>query len=193
MASWFSLGFADFTLVALIGILTGAISGWFSKYIFPKWLQEKKHELEDQSEMHRFQIKRQELMFDREFAAAEKLFVFYENAMSFQAGPYDDDPDHFGSIAAPKLGEWGVQITELIKENGTVLSDPTLKRLRRARHFARLGDTSWAEDKPEDNGPDYSPSKSTMDYLSEFAKNLDAAREQARADLTTGRVGRGEN
>ena len=185
MASWFQLGIADFTVVGLIGLLSGAIGGWFAKYLFPKLLQERKHELEDRSETHRFRLKRHELLFEREFSAVEKLFVFYESTLSFQAGPYDDDPDHFGSIVAPSLGGIDEQLTALIKNHGTVLSDETLDLLHSARSEARLGFTSYCEDiAPADTGPDYSPSKSTMKHLRAFADHLYGARQQARADLS---------
>lgn len=191
MASWFALGFADFTVVGLIGLITGAVGGWFSKYLFPKLLQERKHELEDRSETHRFRLKRHDLLFEREFSAVETLFILYETTLSFQAGPYDDDPEHLGSIIAPSLGAIDEQLTKFIKNHGTVLSDKTLEHLRSARSEARLGFTSYCEDiAPNDGGPDYSPSETTMNHLVKFATRLGDAREHARADLAEGALAR---
>lgn len=191
MMSWFQLGIADFTLLGAIGGVSAIIGGWFSRYFFPKLLQDRRHTLEDRSETHRFRLKRQELLFDRELVAVEKLFVLHETAFGIQAGPYDDDPDFWGSTIAPSLGEWDEVLTRFIKNHGTVLSDETLAHIHGARTAARLGFTSYCEDiAPSGEVPDYSPGATTIKYMKEFASELFDARRQSRTDLAIGSLGR---
>lgn len=183
MASWFSLGLADFTLVALIGILAGAIGGWFSKYWFPSVLQHQRHELDIKSETHRAEMKRREMLFASELKAAESLLSFVDHALDQFAGPDHDDPDLYYDGIARDFESLEKKISLLVRKHEAALPDAAVDLLKTARTEAKRGSHSYARDEQGTDVPTFDLSDHTIAHATKLEGCLREASATARSDL----------
>lgn len=186
MASWFSLGLADFTLVALIGIVTGAIGGWFSKYWFPSLLQRQRHELDIKSEIHRVEMKRREMLFESELHAAENLLSFVDHALDQFAGPDHDEPDIYYDGIARNFHSLEEKISLLVRKHEAALPDAAVDHLKTARMEAKRGSYSYALDGQDSEAPTFDLSDQTIAHAKKLEGCLREASASARSDLRKG-------
>lgn len=93
-----------------------------SGYVFPKWLQKQKSELEVEAEKLRFKLEHQELTFERELLAAEEVFRLHDSILGTPRFP---DPDWSDAqiLIADKFGNLENQTTKFLGKHGVAISE----------------------------------------------------------------------
>lgn len=183
---WLATEIGKLSLLGVYGLIAGAVGSLLSSYIFPKWLQKQKSELEVEAEKLRFKLKRQELMFDRELLAAEEFFRLHDSILGTPRFP---DPDWSDAqvIIADKFGSLEDQITKFLDKHGVAISESTSKSLTSARHIANQGSFDVAQETSEgEYEPGQYPGKIVQKAVDDFWKRIEEARKQIREDLSNG-------
>lgn len=183
---WLATEIGKLSLLGVYGLVAGAVGSLLSGYVFPKWLQKQKSDLEVEAEKLRFKLKRQELMFERELLAAEEFFRLHDSILGTPRFP---DPDWSDAqiIIADKFGVLEDQITTFLDKHGVAISESTSTSLTSARHIANQGSFDVAQETSEgEYEPGQYPSKIVQKAVDEFWERIEEARKQMREDLSNG-------
>lgn len=186
---WMTGELARLGLLGIYGLLAGGVGGLLSGYIFPKWLQNHKSELDVQAERLRFKLKRQEMMFTRELEAAEAFFRLHDLILGTARVP---DPDWSDGqiIIAEKFVALEGQLTKFLQKHGVAISEAATDYVKAARGHANQGSFAVGRDTTEgEYKPGQDPSKEVKDYVEAFWANIEDARKQMRKDLDWGSLG----
>ncbi|WP_239806393.1 hypothetical protein [Croceicoccus hydrothermalis] len=183
---WLATEIGKLSLLGIYGLIAGAAGSLLSGYIFPKWLQKQKSELEVEAEQLRFKLKRQELMFERELKAAEDFFRLYDKILGLPRVP-DADWSEGQLIIAEKFYGLESQLTKFLNKHEVAISERSSKSLASARHIANQGSFDVAQETSEgEYEPGQYPGQIVQKAVDEFWERIEEARKQIREDLSNG-------
>jgi hypothetical protein len=183
--------------VGVLGTAAGVVGGFVAKHIaseiiethkgeLAKELEKYKSELNGVADRNRLFLKRQELMFDREYAAASDFYMFFDGVLPRPRFPEMDWSEAQEDIAED-FGLNAMKLGKIIESHSASLSVATLEKLKKARRLADEGLFAVGEDTGGDSyGPNLYPSDNVRAKVDEFYALLKDIEKQIRHNLERG-------
>lgn len=195
------MGWGDVLKVvaALGGIATvaGAVAAFIGNLVSSRIVQAHKAKLDEQLETHkgllvreadrhRLWLKRQELMFEREYAAASEFFKLFNSILPEPWAPDLDWPE-----VQPRIAENFIKHERSLKAfldtHSASLSKEARELIGSAKHRANEGSFEVAQETEEgEYEPDSYPSDRVCKIVDQFFDDLRNAEERLRLDLQKG-------
>ncbi|WP_299654147.1 hypothetical protein [uncultured Jannaschia sp.] len=180
-----------------IASISAAVSGFVGRIVITRivesyksklnlQLEKYKSELASLADRQRLLLKRQELMFEKEYAAASDFFRFYSGVVPDPWAPDLDWSDAQAEIAG-NFHKHASELKKFLAVHTASISQPTLMTLESA--FASANDGIFKvgmDTHGEDYGHELTPSQDVRQSVDEFYNFLKAANKQIRADLEGG-------
>lgn len=149
-------------------------------------LERYKSELASLADRQRLLLKRQELMFEKEYAAASDFFRFFSGVVPDPWAPDLDWSDAQAEIAGD-FHKHASELKKFLAVHTASISQDALKMIEGAIASANDGIFKVGMDTHgEDYGHELTPSQEVKKSVDEFYNSLKAANKQIRADLEGG-------
>jgi len=180
-----------------IGVLSAGISAWIGTIVSSRVIQRQKAKLDEQLETHkdmllreadqnRLMLKRQELMFEREFEAAAAFLKVHGSVVPDAWAPDLDWSDAQVRIAE-NLSSHERRLKKLLDQHSVALSKEARKLIGSAKAEANSGSFEVAQETKEgDYQPGDYPSQTVCKIVDEFHALMEKAETQVREDLKAG-------
>lgn len=180
-----------------VGVVSAGISAWIGTIVSSRVIQRQKAKLDEQLETHkdallreadqnRLLLKRQELMFEREFVAAVAFLKVQSSVVPDAWAPDLEWPDAQRRIAE-KLGSHQMSLKMLLDQHSVALSKEARKLIESAKAEASSGSFEVAQETSEgDYEPEHYPSATVCKIIDDFCELMQKAEVQVREDLRLG-------
>jgi hypothetical protein len=183
-----------------VGVVSAGVSAWIGGIVSSRVIQKQKAKLDEQLETHkdmllreadrnRLLLKRQELMFERELAAAIEFLKVQANVVPDTWAPDLDWYDAQERIAENLISH-DQALKKLLDQHSVSLSAEARKLIGSAKSAANSGSFGVAQETTEgEYEPGSGPSDAVRKIVDEFYETMQAAEIQIRQDLRAGSLG----
>lgn len=180
-----------------VGIVSAAIAAWMGNLVSSRVIEKQKATLAQQLETHkdlllreadrnRLLLKRQELMFEREFNASV-AFLNLHNKVVPEAWAPDLDWSDAQVRIAENLCSHERDLKKLLDKHSVALSKDARRLINSAKSTANSGSFEVAQETKEgDYAPGDYPSDIVCKIVDEFYNLMQQAESQIRLDLKAG-------
>lgn len=180
-----------------IGAMSAGISAWIGTIVSSRVIEQQKAKLNEQLETHkdallreadrnRLMLKRQELMFERELAAAVDFLKVQASVVPDSWAPDLDWYDAQERIAE-KLFSHDRELKKLLDQHSVALSKEARKLIGSAKATANSGSYEVAQETVEgEYERGVGPSDTVRKTVDEFYEQMQKAETQIRQDLRSG-------
>ena len=180
-----------------VGVVSAAMAAWIGNMVSSRVIEKQKATLAEQLETHkdlllreadrnRLLLKRQELMFEREFDASVAFLNLHNNVVPESWAPDLDWSDAQVRIAE-KLGTHERDLKKLLDKHSVALSKEARKLIGSAKSTANSGSFEVAQETDEgDYAPGDYPSDRVCKIVDEFYELMQQAESQIRLYLKAG-------
>lgn len=179
------------------GVVAAVVAKFVSEHASQKWLQENqalldraaevqraglerdadlhRATLSKEAEVHKLTLRRNEILFEREIAAADALMAVWDKVWPKYSRPNMDLHEAREDVAV-RLGEVEDTLEEFLRRHSVAISPTVRDCIDSARIEA-------ATEKFFNDGPDQSPPRASVDAADRVLTSLAAAKETILADL----------
>lgn len=180
-----------------VGVISAGIAAWIGNLVSSRVVEKQKAKLAEQLETHkdtllreadrnRLMLKRQELMFERELAAAT---AFLKVQGSVVPDPWAPDLDWCDAQEriAENLCSLDRDLKELLDQHSVSLSNEARQLIGSAKAIANSGSFEVAQETKEgEYERGYGPSDAVRKIVDDFHEAMQKAETQIRRDLKSG-------
>jgi hypothetical protein len=183
-----------------VAAIAGGVAAFVGNLVSSRFLQAHKAKLDEQLETHkdslvreadryRLLLKRQELMFEKEYTAGADFFQLFASIVPDPWAP-DLDWSEAQVRIAENLFSHEQKLKSFLSKNSAALGGDVRRLIEAAKMQANQGGFEVAR---ETDGKDYEPgtypSKTVCDIVDKFYEKLNCAETQLRKDLQVGSFG----